>query len=183
MYCPNCKKHFESGEVFCPNCENPNGEPIRLVDDPAPAAGASLGFGDATAVSGGVHMADSHDVHNIQNTSNTTIDNRSTVDNSHTVNNSTVYEAQKTQAEIRQENENQFLQAVQERFADDIGIAATDGHPVGCGMRIGSLLLFQGLLFLLQRSAREQTDSNDVRCPDALCKMLQEKSAVRIDKE
>ena len=65
-------------------------------------------------------MSDSHNVHNIQNTSNTTIDNRSTIDNSHTVNNSTVYKAQKTKAEIQQENENLFLKAVQERMSDGV---------------------------------------------------------------
>ena len=59
-------------------------------------------------------------MHNIQNTSNTTIDNRSSVDNSHTVNNSTVYEAQKTKAEIQQENENLFLKAVQEHLSNGV---------------------------------------------------------------
>ena len=109
MYCPNCKQHFESGK-FCPDCG------VSLIEE-APqqnASGITLNLGDANAISGGLHLVDSHDVHNIQNTSNTTIDN------SQTVNNSTVYEAQKTQAEIQQENENLFLQAVQERFSDGL---------------------------------------------------------------
>ena len=63
--------------------------------------------GDA-AVVGGIH-SDSHNTQNNYNTSTT---------NNSTVNNKTVYEAQKTQTEIQQQNENLFLQAVQERLVD-----------------------------------------------------------------
>ena len=63
--------------------------------------------GDA-AVVGGIHT----DSHNTQNNYNTSTTNNSTV------NNQTVYEAQKTHAEIYQQNENLFLQAVQERLVD-----------------------------------------------------------------
>ena len=66
MYCPNCKQEYDG--KFCPECGT------KLIEKPA-TSGVSLG--DANAISGGVHMADSHDVHNIQNTSNTNIDNRS----------------------------------------------------------------------------------------------------------
>lgn len=111
MYCPNCKQEYDG--KFCPECGT------KLFEKPA-ARGVSLNLGDANAISGGLHVSDSHDVHNIQNISNTTIDNRSSVVNSHTVNNSTVYEAQKTKVEIQQDNENQFLQTVQEHFADGI---------------------------------------------------------------
>ena len=65
--------------------------------------------GDA-AVVGGIH-SDSHNTQNNYNTSTTTTNNS-------TVNNKTVYEAQKTQTEIYQQNENLFLQAVQERLVD-----------------------------------------------------------------
>ena len=67
--------------------------------------------GDA-AVVGGIH-SDSHNTQNNYNTSTTT----HTTNNS-TVNKQTVYEAQKTQTEIYQQNENLFLQAVQERLVD-----------------------------------------------------------------
>ncbi len=58
------------------------------------------------AVVGGIHS----DSHNTQNNYNTT--------NNSTVNHHTVYEAQKSQTEISQQNELLFLQAVQERLAD-----------------------------------------------------------------
>ena len=65
--------------------------------------------GDA-AVVGGIHT----DSHNTQNNYTTTTN---TTNNS-TVNNKTVYEAQKTQTEISQQNERLFLEAVQERLVD-----------------------------------------------------------------
>ena len=65
--------------------------------------------GDA-AVVGGIHT----DSHNTQNNYTTTTN---TTNNS-TVNHKTVYEAQKTQTEIYQQNERLFLEAVQERLVD-----------------------------------------------------------------
>lgn len=65
--------------------------------------------GDA-AVVGGIH-SDSHDVTNNVNTYNTT--------NNQTVHNK-IYQAAKTEAELRQGNEQIFLQAVYERFSDGI---------------------------------------------------------------
>lgn len=67
--------------------------------------------GDA-AVVGGIH-SDSHDVTNHVNTYNTS--NQNTIYNHHNV-----YQAQKTAAELRQDNEQTFLQAVCERFSDGI---------------------------------------------------------------
>ena len=114
MYCPNCNKHFESGR-FCPDCEGPNGEAIRLIEDPA-LSGVSLG--DANAISGGLHVNDSHAVHNEDKSVHNITNNSSNTTN--TVNNKTVYEAQKSQAELIQDNENLFMQAVQERFSDGL---------------------------------------------------------------
>ena len=56
MYCPNCKQEYD-GE-FCPECGT------KLFEKPA-ASGVSLNLGDANAISGGLHVSDSHDVHNI----------------------------------------------------------------------------------------------------------------------
>lgn len=67
-----------------------------------------------TAVVGGVHS----DSHNVQN--NYTTNSSSNTTNNSTVNNNTVYEAQKTQMEIMQDNESQFLQAVIDAFGDGI---------------------------------------------------------------
>ena len=65
--------------------------------------------GDA-AVVGGIHT-DSHNVENNYNTTNTTTTHN-------TVNNQTVYQAQKTNAELQQDNETQFMQAIMERCSD-----------------------------------------------------------------
>ncbi len=69
--------------------------------------------GDA-AVVGGIHT-DSHDVTNNVNTYNTS--------NTHNTQNNTyqnIYQASKTTEELRQANEQEFLQAVCERFSDGI---------------------------------------------------------------
>ncbi len=50
MYCPVCKRHFESGSKFCPDCEGPNGETIRLASDPAPTAGFTGGSGGLSEI-------------------------------------------------------------------------------------------------------------------------------------
>ena len=68
-------------------------------------------FGDA-AIMGGVH-SDSHDDNSV---TNNYVNN--TTNNSSVVNNSTIYAAQRTSIEISQDNEREFLKAVQERFAD-----------------------------------------------------------------
>ncbi len=110
MYCPNCKQEYDGN--FCPECGT------QLIETPVQNVGTNVSLGDANAISGGVHLTDSHNVQNIQNTTNTTTN--TTIDNSQTVNNSTVYAAQKTDTEILQDNENQFLQEIQRRFADGI---------------------------------------------------------------
>ena len=71
---------------------------------------SDIHLGDDAAVMGGVH-SDSHDIHNVSNTTNN-------ITNTSNVLNKTVYEAQRTDAELLQDNENQFLLAVQERLAD-----------------------------------------------------------------
>jgi hypothetical protein len=111
MFCPICNKHFESGK-FCPDCEGPNGEAIHLINDPTPAAGVSLG--DAAAISGGLHVNDSHAVHNedksVHNITNTTS----------TVNNITQVSAQKTELEILQEHKTMFLNACKRAYEDNV---------------------------------------------------------------
>ena len=56
MYCPNCKKEYDGR--FCPECGT------KLIKKPN-ASGVALNLsGDANAISGGIHMSDSHNVHN-----------------------------------------------------------------------------------------------------------------------
>ena len=88
---------------------------MRLVDD-APAAGAAgpaaggvaLDLGHGNAINGSVNLTDSHDTHYTTN------------DIKQTYNQQTIHEAQKTAAELQQDNESQFMQAVQERMADGL---------------------------------------------------------------
>lgn len=109
MICPQCNKHYEDGK-FCPDCGVP------LVED-APqqqASGMSVNLGDANAISGGLHVSDSHDVTNVDNSvHNITNNSSSTVTN-------ISFAAQKTESEIMQDNENQFIKAVRERVVDGL---------------------------------------------------------------
>lgn len=70
-------------------------------------------IGDNAAIMGGIHS----DSHNVYNTSNTT-NNINTGTTNNVVNNSTVYQAQRTDAELYQENEQVFIKAVQTFVAD-----------------------------------------------------------------
>lgn len=70
-------------------------------------------IGDYAAIMGGIHS----DSHNVYNTSNTT-NNINTGTTNNVVNNSTVYQAQRTDAELYQENEQVFIKAVQTFVAD-----------------------------------------------------------------
>ena len=106
MYCIHCDKEYEG--KFCPECGT------RLIERPVQPGGFNLNLGDANAISGGVHLSESHNVNNsVQN-----IDN--SVNNTNNVYNNTVYEAQKTAAELQQDNESQFMMAVQLRMADGL---------------------------------------------------------------
>ena len=108
MYCPQCNKVFDG--KFCPDCGT------KLIEKPvAPTSGGSgvnISLGDANAISGGVHVKDSHNelnvdnsVHNIQNTKTT-------------VNNITQVAAQKTEQEILQERKLLFLNACRRACED-----------------------------------------------------------------
>ena len=113
MICPKCNKHYESGNLFCEDCG------ARLVEDEAPASGIDLKFGDAAAVNH-LNVSDSHDVHNTDSHEDHSVHTTTTNDYSQTTNNQTIYEAQRTQQEILQDNENEFIKAVRERVADGL---------------------------------------------------------------
>ena len=105
MYCPNCKQEYEG--KFCPECGT------KLIEKPA-MSGVSLNLGDANAISGGLHVSDSHDVTNVDNSVHNITNNTSTV------NNITNVAAQKTESEILQERKIEFMEAVKQVFADGI---------------------------------------------------------------
>ena len=105
MYCPKCNKEYDG--KFCPECGT------KLIEKPAPS-GVSLNLGDANAISGGLHVSDSHAVHNedksIHNITNTTS----------TVNNITQVSAQKTELELLQERKTQYLNACKRAYEDNV---------------------------------------------------------------
>jgi len=106
MYCPNCKQEYDG--KFCPECGT------KLIEKPAVPGGVNLHLGDANAISGGLHMADSHNVHNedrsVHNISNTTS----------TVNNITQVSAQKTEMELLQERKTLYLNACKRAYEDNV---------------------------------------------------------------
>ncbi len=105
MYCPNCKQEFDG--KFCPECGT------KLIEKPA-TSGVNLNLGDANAISGGLHVSDSHDVSNVDNSVHNITNNTSTV------NNITNVAAQKTESEILQERKIEFMEAVKQVFADGL---------------------------------------------------------------
>ena len=93
MHCPNCNNKFESGK-FCPECG------VALVEDvqqQAPSSGVSLNLGDANAISGGVHVANTT---NVQNTY--------------------IHEREKSESELEQEKRIKFMSLCEKVFEDGI---------------------------------------------------------------
>ena len=106
MYCPNCKQEYDG--KFCPECGT------KLIEKPA-TSGISLNLGgDANAISGGLHVSDSHAVHNedksVHNITNTTS----------TVNNITQVSAQKTEMELLQEKKALYLTECKRAYEDNV---------------------------------------------------------------
>ena len=106
MYCPNCKQEYEG--KFCPECGT------KLIDKPAGGNGIHVNLGDANAISGGLHVSDSHDVSNVDNSVHNITNNTSTV------NNITNVAAQKTESEILQERKIEFMELIKAVYEDGI---------------------------------------------------------------
>lgn len=103
MYCPNCKQEYDGS--FCPECGTP------LIEKPAAANDIpGINLGDANAISGGLNVNASKNIHNedrsIHNITNTT----STVNNNYT----TIHEREKSAEELQQASEADFIAAIEE---------------------------------------------------------------------
>lgn len=105
MYCPNCKQEYDG--KFCPECGT------KLIEKPA-TSGVSLNLGDANAISGGLHVSDSHNVSNVDNSVHNITNTTSTV------NNITNIAAQKSESEILQERKIEFMEVVKAVYEDGI---------------------------------------------------------------
>jgi len=106
MYCPNCKKEYDGR--FCPECGT------QLIESPDCRGNFNLNLGDANAISGGIHLADSHNIHNEDKSVHNVTNNTSTITNI------TQVSAQKTELEILQEHKISFLNACKRAYEDNV---------------------------------------------------------------
>ena len=107
MYCPNCKQEYDGR--FCPECGT------KLIEKPAVANDIpGINLGDANAISGGLNVNASKNIHNedrsIHNITNTTS----------TVNNITQVAAQKTEMELLQERKTLYMNECKRAYEDNI---------------------------------------------------------------
>ena len=99
MYCPNCET--EHNGKFCPECGT------KLTEKPAEKEGSKVSIGDANVINGGVHLTDSHEVHNEDNSI-------------HNITNITNVSAQKTEIELLQERKILYLNACKRAYEDNV---------------------------------------------------------------
>ena len=106
MYCPNCKQEYDGR--FCPECGT------KLIEKPVTNDIPGINLGDANAISGGLNVNASKNIHNedrsIHNITNTTS----------TVNNITQVAAQKTEMELLQERKTLYLNACKRAYEDNV---------------------------------------------------------------
>ena len=111
MYCPKCNLNYDDSEgVVCGQCGSP-----LVPSAPSSSGAASINL-DGSAVSGGIHTVDSHNIT--------------------TTNNITHIEAAKSVEALMFESENRFIEAVQKRFAtgnvDNKDIAELNQFAITC---------------------------------------------------
>lgn len=129
LYCTACKQYaqqdgpiaYREGDI-CPNCGQ-----SRLIERPS-AGGFNLNLGDANAISGGVNLSDSHNVHNEDKS----------VHNISNVSNITNIAAQKTEMELLQEKKSLYLneckRANEDNVLDKAEIIALEEYRLKIGL-------------------------------------------------
>ena len=127
MYCPKCKREYDSGSKYCSFCEDSSGQPIHLVEDLQQASGLSLNLGDNNAIMGGLHMTDSHNVHNEDKS----------VHNISNVTNVTQVAAQKTELEMLDEKKAIYLKACKRAYEDNLLDPAEEVALEECRIKLG----------------------------------------------
>lgn len=123
-YCPICKNEPAQDTGICQICYQNSGQMVMLVEKPIPTQPGTFGLhlGDANAISGGINLADSHNIdsHNMYATDSHNVSN---VDShnviTHNVYN-TVQHGPKTAAEIQEEKEHKFREIVRKALEDGV---------------------------------------------------------------
>ena len=152
MYCPNCDKEYTG--KFCPECGT------KLIERPAQPGGFNLNLGDANAISGGVHLSDSHNVHNEDKSVHTITNTTSNVTNI------TQVVAQKTDIEILQEKKAVYLNECKRAFEDNVLEQSEVVALEECRIRLGldkstAEAILESVRSLSERNARK-TELNPI---------------------
>lgn len=145
MYCPNCDKEYEG--KFCPECGT------KLIEKPATSAGV-VNLGDANAISGGLHVNDSHNVHN----EDKSVHNISNVSN--VTHNVTQVAAQKTEMELLQEKKALYLNECKRAYEDNVlehsEIVALEEYRIKIGLdKATADSILDSVRVMTERNARK----------------------------
>lgn len=121
--CPKCNKEWPDEFVACPL------DGSTLVDKKQ-HAGVSLNLGDANAISGGIHVSDSHNISNIdQRVINTS--------NVHNITNNVTQYAARSEMEILQEKKSIFLEECKKAYDDNVLDPSELVALESCRLRLG----------------------------------------------
>ena len=145
MYCPNCNQEHEG--KFCPECGT------KLIEKPSTAGGFNLKFGDANAISGGVNVSDSHNVHN---------EDKSVHNISNVTHNVTQVAAQKTEMEILQEKKALYLNECKRAYEDNVlersEVIALEEYRIKIGLdKVTADAILDSVRVMTERNARKTT--------------------------
>lgn len=151
LYCTDCKQYaqqdgpnaYREGDI-CPNCGQ-----SRLIERPS-AGGFNLNLGDANAISGGVNLSDSHNVHNEDKS----------VHNISNVSNITNIAAQKTEMELLQEKKSLYLNECKRAYEDNVleqsEIIALEEYRIKIGLdKVTADSILDSVRIMTERNARK----------------------------